>query len=308
MAALGKLSLLGLLALLASCGDSQRNAQFRGAPIWRISGTLASGGSSADGAPSLRMALFFSAGGLDVLDPEQWVEHLASAVKVQVPSNYELNIFEAPSSEHMLRLPDGTLAGYAIGRLLVYVDSDLNGRHSLGEAFVGIAPPVGIYYAPQPLSKERAPTNGSLPAGFSQVLLPQPCEYLPPLPTDSETCGVPLGERCTADTDCMGGLCLKETKIPWPAGYCTIPEPPPNGCRPANAVFMRRPRYSPTPAVAQIGLYLRSCTADADCVRPKDPDQGLFSCDVGLRGCVPASAGVLVPVGGQFQIEPFCAM
>jgi len=254
------------------------------------------------------MALFFSPQGFGILDPQQWVEHLGTAIPLQVPSNYVLNAFEAPGPEHMLRLPDGSDAGYAVARLVVYGDQNQDGRHTPGEPFLGIAPPVGFYYVPESLPAGRTPTNGALAAGFSKVLLPQPCGYQPPPPTDPNTCGVPLGDHCDVDADCLGGLCLKETKIVWPAGYCTIPDPPPSACRPTAAVYMRRPKNSLTPPVAKNGLYLRPCMVDADCARALDRDPGLYICDPGLLACVPGVGNTMVPVGGRFDLEPFCAM
>ena len=307
MAALRSAGLWGLAGLLAACGDPQLGAQYRGVPRWSLQVLLQDASADNDPPAGMRMALFFSPGGLDVLDPERWVEHLGSAAPVQAPANVHLNVFDAPSPAHMLRRADGSEAGYAAGRLMAYVGRDGARRHTPGEPFVGIAPPNGFYYVPADLPAGSSPARGALAAGLHGVTVPQACGSRPPPPTDPGSCGVPLGERCDVDADCTGGLCLKETKTPWPAGYCVIPDPPPpeRPCRPGAAAYMGRPLYSLTPRVAQRGLYLRACTTDDDCARPRDRDQGLYRCDPGLLACTP-DAGMVVPTGGRFEIEPFC--
>lgn len=188
------------------------------------------------------------------------------------------------------------------------MDANEDGRYSAGEPFVGAEPPVGYLYAPKSLPAERTPTSGALPAGLHKVLLPQACGYKPPPATTSGDCGVPLGERCNADADCSpAGVCLKETKVSWRGGYCAIPEPPRDGCRPGAARYLRAPRYGMTPPFVS-GWYLRPCETSSDCMRAKGPGQDLYACDVGLRACTPTSPGFpLVPVGGSLLLEPFCA-
>jgi hypothetical protein len=292
---------------LAACGDAQLNEQYRGDPIFSIEGQLTLSGTVAQGLGSLRLAMFYSPEDENQLDPERWVEHLGSARPVEVPSLYTMNIFDPPGEEHMLRLPDGQSAGYAVGRLLVYSDDNQSGVRDPGEGYVGIAPPVGFYYVPEALPAERTGTRAALPVGFSKGILPQPCGYVPPPTTDPGSCGVPLGQRCNVDAECTGGLCLKETKMPWRAGYCIVPDPPPNGCRPATAVYTRAPRYSLTPPSTKQGFYLRQCQSNTDCERP-DRDAGLYHCDPGLWACVPLNTSVLIPVGARFEVEPFCAI
>lgn len=298
---------LTVAVTVAGCGDPQLGATYRGEPIWTLHGQATISGSGVDTTQKMRMALFFSPEGRNVLDPGRWVEHFGSATPLQVPSLFTMNVFEPPGPGHMLRNLDGSDAGFAVARLLVYIDSNDDGLHQYEEPFVGIAPPVAFYYVRDPLPAAATGTVHSLAPGFTQALLPQPCGFVPPAATDANTCGVPLGERCNVDGDCDGGLCLKETKMPWAAGYCVIPDPPPAGCRPAQSAYMDRPSFSLTPQIARHGLYLRACQSDADCARPGDRDQDLYSCDLGLGACRPRLGSTLIPVGSRFEIEPFCA-
>lgn len=287
------------------CGDAQIDFKFRGDAIWSVQGVTLSAGPQLKRADAMKMALFWSPQGLQVVDPEQWVEQVGTTIAVQVPSNYVLNVFETPGPEHMLHLSDGTEAGYAVGRLVVYVDDNEDGHHTAGEPFVGLDAHSGFYYFRELLPAARLPTNTALDAGFYQIFLPQPCGFAPPPPTDPGTCGVPIGASCAADADCPGGLCLLGTSIPWPSGYCTIPAAPPNGCHPAAATYLGSPRFGRFSPLLMKGFYLKSCAGAASCRRVDSREQDTYLCDPGLGGCTPNDAGG-VQVGGPFQVEPFC--
>ena len=297
---------LALIAVLtAACGDAQIDRQFRGVPIWRFEGGILTTGTQPAHAAALRMALFWSPHGLQVVDPEQWVEQTGTTIPVAVPSNYVLNVFETPGPEHMLRLPDGTAAGYTVGRLAVYVDENGDGQHTAGEPLVGLDSHSGFYYFGEVLPADRRPTRTALAAGFYQAFLPQPCGFVPPPPTDAATCGIPIGSACAAHADCAGGLCLLGTSIPRPVGYCTTTTEAPSGCRPAAAAYLGSPRFGRFSPLLKKGFYLKSCTTDASCRRVEGREQDIYGCDLGLGGCVPLDAGG-VQVGGPFQVEPFC--
>lgn len=77
-------------------------------------------------------------------------------------------------------------------------------------------------------------------------------------------------------------------------------EPPQNGCRPADASFY------PTPVTAgPSGYYLKTCQTDSDCVRATNRMAHVYTCDPGLRGCVPV-AQTNVTIGPDAPIIPFC--
>ncbi len=291
-----------LVSVGSGCGKGLVDDEFRGAPLWTLHGEIEHS-DSADASFSYQAALFF-APSLDVIDLEQMVELTGSGVPVAVPSTFVLNVFDAPGPEHMVKANDGSSSGYAAGRLLVYRDTNGDRRRQKGEPFVAILPPSAVLYAPTDLPQGAAPTAGPLLAGFHSVLLPQPCAFVPPPATEAGDCETPLGMSCRDDADCGKGVCLRETKMPWPVGYCAVTEPPKNGCRPGKGAFLNAPNYSPTPAFIN-GYYIRRCSTDADCARP-DRDPGLYLCDPGLLACVPHPPP-RISVGSRLEVEAFCA-
>jgi hypothetical protein len=302
--------LLSALAVncLLGCGDSQVPASYRGDPIYQLGGDVQPGAAGWAGAANIRVAFFYSPNGLNVTDPTQMVEHLGSALAVTVPSSFMINVFDAPGPELLLRNPDGTDAGYGVARLLVYQDSNQDGQYTAGESFVGGDVHNGYFYVPQALPASRTPTSGPLPAGFSAVLLPQLCGFVPPPPTQPGDCGVSLGDVCAADNNCMGGSCLQQTSQPWPGGYCVILDPPTNSCRPGAAAYLGASGMGGPKAN---GYYLRPCQQDSDCIRMMDPSQNIYHCDVGLLGCTPASFGappMIVGSTNSLSIPAFCVM
>lgn len=291
------------LAAWLGCGDPLLGVDFRGPALSGIPVDLDVGGPLASPNPQLRLAVFFSPQGPMNSNVDQMIEHLPSALPVALSTSTTLNIFEAPPAS--LLVPAGMgKAAFGLGRLLVYDDSNRNGRRDPSELIVGIDPPLALLYMPQAIPAGQSLTTGDLPAGFRQVVLPQLCGRLPPPPTSPDTCGVPLGEGCRTDADCGGGYCLRETKFPWPAGYCAIAEPPTNGCRPAQAAYYPAPRYAPIQP-GLIGYFLRRCSSDSDCSRKTDRDQGNYICDVGLKACFPRFLSK-IPVGSRIEVEPFC--
>ena len=297
------MGLFACLSSLAGCGDPLVGQDFRGPALVSFDIDLQAAGTLPSADVSLRIALFYSLAGPLALDPGPWVEHLSSGRVIQVPQVTQVNVFEEPGPSLSVQ-PPVQPGGYALGRFLVYPDTNRNGRHDSDEGFIAIDPASVVLWLPQALPAGATTTSGPLPAGFSTVMLPQRCGRPLPPPTAADSCGVPLGEGCRTDADCGGGTCLRETKFPWPAGYCTITDPPRNGCRPGSASYYFAPRFAPIPG-GIAGYYLRACTTDADCARSTDRDQYGYECERGLRACVPRKKS-LFPVGGRFEVEPFC--
>lgn len=295
---------VGLSALAAvGCGDPLLGIDFRGPALASLPIDAAQGGPLPSGDLHLRLAVFYSPQGPMTNVVDQMVEHLPSALSVTLPYTANLNIFEVPPAALLTPAAMGK-AAFGLGRLLVYDDGNRNGRRDAGEPVLGIDPPSAILYMPQPIPASQSLSAGDLPAGFFRVALPQPCGRQPPPPSAPDACGVPLGEGCRTDSDCGTGYCLRETKFPWPAGYCVVTEPPTNGCRPQAAAYYPAPRYAPIPA-GIAGWYLRPCSSDGDCVRKSDRDLDMYVCDVGLRACLPRIASK-IPVGSRLEVEPFC--
>lgn len=301
-----RIAAIALPGLLMGCGDPLVDPQYRGTPLASVILKADWSGSGAPDSADLRAALFFSPQAADVVDLERLTEHRASSVAIAaLPSAVTMNLFAWPDAALLVHDAAGAALGYGVGRVLVYRDLSGDGRRQPGEPFVGHEPPMALLYAPAALPAGAAPTSGALPAGLSSVYLPQRCGRGVPLPSQPGDCGVPLGAKCVTDGDCgFGGACLKETKMPWRGGYCTVPEPPPRGCRPGAAAYLPVPRYGLIPA-GVAGYYLRPCQQDSDCVRAGDLELHNYTCDVGLRGCMPVVARA-VPIGSALEIEPLC--
>ena len=293
-----RLAWLSALVAVAGCGKPLVGDDYRGAPFWSVSADLSRGGT-LDADAQYRVALFFSPA-LATVDPTEMRELAGSTTPATAPSNVIVNVYALPTADDLVAGSD-----YGVGRLFVYDDADRDGRYDAGDSFVGVDPPAAFVWAARDLAAGETPGHGALTAGFHRVLEPQPCAFVPP-PTTPGDCGVPLGNHCDVDSECgSGGLCLKETKMPWPAGYCVVPEPPTAGCRPGDGALLWAPQYSLTPP-GLVGFWGRACASDDDCVRPQDRDAGLYGCDPGLGACVPA-APPLIPVGSPVEVEPFCA-
>jgi hypothetical protein len=296
--------MLSALAVLAGCGDDQVGRAYLGEPRWQYQGSLQATAEGVQDATDLRLAVFFSPQGLNVVDPAQYVEQLSASQAVTIPSHYVLSVFESPPPAVLLRNTDGSSAGYAMGRIFVYRDLDASGAYSPGEPFLGNEGATASLYVPEPLPEGSTPTVGALPAGLLRVRLPQPCGLPPPPATDPDTCGVPLGSLCTRDSDCNGGVCRLMMPSPWHEGVCAINDPPPSGCRPANAAYWAITPMSIEYRQGLRGRYLRRCQTDSDCRRPDEQHKHRYTCDPGLLGCVPAlsdfaqlSVGSMVPIG-----------
>ena len=290
---------------LGGCGDPLLGESFRGAPVWSVLIQVEPVDPAAEAPTNARMAMFFSPGGPAVIDPEQWVELPSSSAPATVPANSLLNVFEPPGAALLAHDGAGAPLGYGIARVIAYTDTDGDGRRSPGEAFISLQSPVAYLYTPAPLAAGAAPTRGALDAGFRYVFLPEPCGDPAPAPMTPGDCGVPLGARCSRDADCAGGYCLQFFKVPWPAGYCTVIDPPANGCRPAAGVFVHKPKFNSVPP-SVTGFWLRSCAKTSDCARKGDPGPNIYVCDPGLLACVPRGNGLLL-IGAKVMVEPFCA-
>jgi hypothetical protein len=300
---------LVLSSLSLGCGDALVDSEFRGKAVWQFSGGLERKGSGADSSLTVRLAMFWNPKGELGRDPTEFVEQMSSGMEQQIPNPFLINMFEYPGAEHIARTPDGRSRGFGIGRLLVYVDHDLNGRYSSGDSFVGTLPNRAFLYVPADLPAWATPTSSGLPAGLYPVALPQRCDASIPTGTDADNCGVKLGSSCQQDSTCgSSGVCLRETDVPWPTGYCAVADSSTTTCRPKQSAYYGVPKYGLTPKGIS-GYYLQSCQFDQDCgsmgIGMGNRDTGLYVCDKGLLACVPQAGGKL-PVGGEVDLEPFC--
>lgn len=296
----------GLFATLSACGEPLVDQQFRGKSLWQFSGGLEISDSKLTSSTELRIAMFWNPKGDNGTDPTQYVEQLSSGLVGLASTPFLLNMYEYPGAEHIARTPSGLSRGFAVGRILVYLDDDHNGRYSSSDSFIGVLPNRVFLYVPEELPAWATPTGGVLPAGIYPIALPQRCDAQVTPGNDPANCGVKLGTSCKIDSGCgTNGVCLRETDVPWPTGYCAVADSASTVCRPSQSSYYGVPKYGLSPSDVK-GYYLQSCQADLDCAKSgAGRNAGLYVCDKGLHACVPNAGGKL-PVGGMQLIEPFC--
>ena len=296
--------LLGGL-LLSGCGDALVDDSFQGQSLWQIVGNTDTRAAQIEGFDHVRVALFWNPQGEVGTSPTQLVEQRAASMSTQLATPFQLHMYQLPSAEHIARTKSGLSRGFGIARLLAYLDRDQNGQYSDGDSFIGVLPNRAFAYVPADLPAWASPTSAVMPAGLYPLSLPQRCDAVIPAASDAGTCGIKIGASCKQDSGCgSNGVCLRETDVPWPTGYCTIAESPTTTCRPAQASYYGVPRYRLSPSEVS-GYYLQICQYDADCEKPGLRNSGLYVCDQGLRACVPSVGGKL-PVGESPMLEPFC--
>lgn len=291
--------LVGAAVLLGACGDPLGDWTYRGEPRWSLRGDVQTHtGAQPAELHRLRAALFWRPEGQAAQDLTGYVEQGSTGIPVQVFMPFQMNVFEAP--------PGAERAAYMIGRLAAYDDLDLDGRRGPAEPFVGLEVPTAIFYAPAELPAGRGPGVGVMPAGFHRLLLQQPCGKQAPGPLRPGTCGAPLGRACRMDVECAPGLCLQRAGIPWPDGACAVPEPPLDGCRPADARYYAGVEAGMMGMMgAPRGYFIKACARDEDCLRPEDKLGAAYRCDPGLQGCVPGDRFHLA-IGLEVPVTPLC--
>lgn len=286
---------LVLIVMLCACGDPLVDGTYRGEPRFRLRGDVQThSGAQPEELHALRAALFWSPEGGAGEDLAGYVEQASTSRPVQILMPFDMNVFEAP--------PGAERAAYVIGRLVAYDDVDGDGRRGTGDPFVGLEVPSAILYAAAPLPAGQGPGIGAMPAGFHWLLLPQPCGRQAPGPLQPGTCGVPLGRACKMDMECGRGVCLQRAGIPWPDGACAVPDPPMDGCRPADARYYAAGGMMSGPR----GYYIKGCARDEDCLRPEDKVGAAYRCDRGLQACVPGDRFHLA-IGLEAPVTPLCA-
>lgn len=299
-------SLLATFGLLCfGCGDALVDAQFQGLSLWQVTGNTDTRAAQIEGADHVRVALFWNPKGERGTDPSQLVEQRSASMSTPLGAPFVLNMYQHPGAEHIARTASGLSRGFGIARLLAYLDKDQNGYFSDGDSFVGVLPNRVFAFVPAELPAWASPTSLVMPEGLYPLSLPQRCDVAVTMGTDVANCGVKLGASCKQDSGCgTNGVCLRETDVPWPTGYCVVADTATTTCRPARSSYYGVPKYGLSPIEVK-GYYLQVCNQDADCEKPGIRNSGLYVCDQGLRACVPNVGGKL-PVGELPMLEPFC--
>jgi hypothetical protein len=296
MALVTRAWLAGVLVCGAlGCGDALIDTTYAGTPRFRVQGSVTGASDSVDvDNPELTVSLFWVTGGAVPGERNVLTEQPGTALRAEFYRSFELLLFDEPGDTSLLRTPSG--ARYGVARLGAYRDGNDNGRRDETEALLGMTHARLLLRVPQDLTERESPTRARLPAGWYVTSAPLECQGPSgaPAPVADGECGVPLGATCRNDSECGGGVCVRDFLGPWPGGACAIPEPPPNGCRQRGSTLLVNPQDADT------GYWLKSCEVTSDCGRAAP-----YQCDQALRACRP-SADMPVELGDREPPRSFC--
>ena len=95
----------------------------------------------------------------------------------------------------------------AVGRVMVYDDTDADGRRDDGEDFIGASRPYALVYNDETLPAGSGASRIDVEPGLHVTLLPLACGALPPPPPppppgSERSCDVPLLASCHSNADC----------------------------------------------------------------------------------------------------------
>lgn len=187
-----------LLALVAAgCGDPLVDADYRGEPILRLVGRIASlrGGTDIGADEEALVSMFWNTD-LTATTPAL-VEQRSVSTNVEFPNAFEVLVFDPPAEEHLLT-SDPRLG---VGFLLVYVDRDGDRTYGAADDIIGGNVTKALVWAVQDLDATSSPFGTDIPTGFSLVNLPAAECSMPP-PDDHHFTGDPKVKSCTTDDVC----------------------------------------------------------------------------------------------------------
>lgn len=279
-----------LLALLVAqgCGQPLVDGDYRGEPLLKIEGQLASLETLppewADGA--VRVALFWSPTGRSDVAPDQLLEQPSVSAALDFPGRFALNIYHPPEARFLVPASPS----YGLALVLVYVDLDDNGRLDLdaGDRLIGGATERAVFYAPEPIPASSSYTGEALPEGlFATHLLVNCAPSLGDLPrcpdAQQEGLGMPCDVNDGPQSTCASGLvCIHDEAGPLAdtgVGLCVMEVDGVDAtqCALDDAVY--------TAFDEEYGIWLPRCTTDADC-----PTDVGYTCDLSLRHCMQRTA------------------
>jgi hypothetical protein len=288
----------GLAGTALACGNTLVDETYSGTPLFTLQGRVVAPAHYVDEEKiEVYLTVLWSPGGARRADT--LVEQPETTYRTEFFRSFELPLFDEPGEEHFHLLPSG--ARYAIGRLGGFHDENGNGRKDASEPFKGYSQQA-VIRVPEALSAMDSPTGSPLSAGWHIVSTPLACPSssgAPPAPGPAEPivkedCGVPLGGGCKRDSECGGGVCVRNFAGEWPGGACLVPEPPLDGCRPRDSVLLL------DPAQEAQAYWIRACEVSEECGRLRP-----YQCDQQLRGCRP-TANLIVYINDQEPKRPFC--
>ena len=268
---LRKLIPFSLASLAIGCGDPIVDGSYRGDPILLVEGQMQSTTTLPEELRNERFLVsIFWLQSLQSAEPTV-IEQPGVTTELRFPTSVQLRVFRAPQEQHYL----ADASDVALGVILVYVDSDRDGRyHPSGrEPIVGGSLQKGLAFARIPTAGQSSPTGETLPAGFSLTDAASDCNTPGALP--------------------IGGL---------PAIFPSGAPQPPNLPDPENVTGLP-------------GLDNEAATKDDRVVAPVPPEFGClvspecpkdFRCDRNLLICVPVEPFMLTIDPDGFANPSLC--
>jgi hypothetical protein len=196
--------------MLAGCGDPMVSADYRGEPIFLLTGEVESvGPGSVQLAPdeTALVSMFWNTN-LSRRSQRLLPQDSVSAA-VQFPSTFEVRFFDPPETKHLVA-DDGR---YGVGLLLAFVDADGDRTFDAGERLIGGSLDVAIIWASETIPATESPFARELPSGFSLIDRPfASCMRRPP--RDGREPRIEDGQRgpsCASDATCPDGLVCQPT-------------------------------------------------------------------------------------------------
>jgi hypothetical protein len=193
------------LLLLVGCGDPLVSADYRGEPIFRLTGVIESVGPGAVALGDGEQALVSMFWNTDLSrQPPALVAQDSVSSAITFPSTFEIRVFDPPAEVHLVAADPR----FGVGLMLVFVDADADHLYDAGERMIGGNLNKAVVWAHEAVPAEDSPFGAELPEGFS--LIDQPfsnCVRPPPFrggppPFDGRS-HVSL---CTTDASCPTGL------------------------------------------------------------------------------------------------------
>jgi hypothetical protein len=277
---------LCLALSLAACGDPLVDENYRGKAL----ASLETNAVMSEKSFKHPRAAFFWSNTRAGQTVDTLVEQVSTSQAVEIGKPLYMRLFETPdtlldwsnegSSEHRV----------ALGRLLIYDDTNNDGRYDESEQIRGGLYPYGLVYAP-----EDVPAGGigriALARGLHTGWLPFPCSEKPPPRLPPACTNAPLGIACKdPPADCGQGTCTDRFMFPWPQGACLVKD---SVCLPEDGVVLHQGRDS--------SFFVKACSKDADCDRTSP-----YRCDPLQGACVPYNLP-LVDLDNDNPFPPFCA-
>jgi hypothetical protein len=170
-----------LVFLMTACGTRLVDGEYRGEPLLAIEGSMVvrtEGATEAETAElerslgALRVALFWSRHAVGPGDPAVSLVEQQVATDANFPVRYSIEVYRPPPEFMLTPAPEGGSGRYAVALVMVYLDSDGDGKWSPGtDRLIGGARDRAILYTPE---GANSPFFGDLGPGYHRLITADP--------------------------------------------------------------------------------------------------------------------------------------